>query len=517
VTPSTGASSDEVGRLLGSIGRLLGVELDKGPTRIDTASLTAAQSLRVASHISATLDVDLRPSDVPVSGSLRGLVEFAVEIARSPDAARRADRDPRSAAPLSHAQARLLLAEQLVPGAADANAVGAYVLDAPLDTDALRSGFADVLRRHPVLRTVYGWDEDGTPVQRAVENGAGIALDFKTGIAPDEEPQHIAERACAPWWDTPLDLEAAPPVRARVVPLDADRHLLCFSIHHVAFDGWSAWLLRRDLARAYSSRARGREPEWEPIPSYRGYIWWERDQLPRWEAADLPYWRKLLAVPAPPILPMSAAPEAPARERNVTLDPPMVAAIVEGGRRAHALPLSVLMTSVAEALGQRFQVSRVCLGTIFSGRFDREFHPVIGCFVNPVAVMVELQGGRTHEERLIHVTDSLFGALSHGRTPFDELVRILQPAARRHPWFQVLVLLHEIPALGRDVGDGVELAPVTVRAPRTSLDLVVEVMPQLEGGWLLTVRWRCDRLHDEVADALLDDVVASLRATGDCA
>src|SRR5436305_670278 len=81
----------------------------------------------------------------------------------------------------------------------------------------------------------------------------------------------------------PFGLTAAPLLRARLVRLDGECHLLSFVLHHIVSDGWSLDVLLRELAQLYTAFAeRAPSPLSELPVQYADFALWQR----RWLAGD---------------------------------------------------------------------------------------------------------------------------------------------------------------------------------------------------------------------------------------
>src|SRR5207248_1909943 len=118
-----------------------------------------------------------------------------------------------------------------------------------------------------------------------------------SAIEEADLPGAVAEAAAAPF-----TVGAEVPVRARLLALGPQAHVLVLVLHHVATDGWSTGVLARDLSQAYAARRDGAAPAWVPLPvQYADYAIWQRELLG--DAADpasllasqTDWWRDALA------------------------------------------------------------------------------------------------------------------------------------------------------------------------------------------------------------------------------
>ena len=145
---------------------------------------------------------------------------------------------------------------------------------ADLDVQALQGAIADLVKRHPVLRTSFRWQDREAPLQ-IVHRGADLAWhEADIGGEPDESA--ALDRIAASDLKAPLDLGRAPLMRLTLVRRRAG-YTLFWLKHHAVVDGWSMPLLYDDLLSAYAARLTGREPDLAPAPSFERYVAWLRD------------------------------------------------------------------------------------------------------------------------------------------------------------------------------------------------------------------------------------------------
>ncbi|MER7756257.1 amino acid adenylation domain-containing protein, partial [Kitasatospora sp. NPDC097643] len=198
--------------------------------------------------------------------------------------------------PLSFAQQRLWFINRL-EGADDSyNNPLVLRLRGPLNALALEAAVRDLVARHEALRTVFP-ERDGEPRQHIVEDVSGrLALTVHDCRA--EGPAAALAAATGRGFDVTTDL----PVRADLLRIAPEEHVLALTFHHIAVDGSSLAPLLRDLSTAYEARRAGRAPAWAPLPvQYADYTLWQRELLgaegdpDSLLARQLDYWRGQLA------------------------------------------------------------------------------------------------------------------------------------------------------------------------------------------------------------------------------
>ena len=153
--------------------------------------------------------------------------------------------------PSTEPQREVWLADRLGPEASLAyNESISLDLRGELDVAALRHAVREIPARHDALRATFA--ADGLTMHVANEAPVlEVPLHDLTTMAEAERDAALAaitERHVT----EPFDLERGPLVRAELVRVSADHHILVFTGHHIVLDGWSYWVLVKDLAALYA-------------------------------------------------------------------------------------------------------------------------------------------------------------------------------------------------------------------------------------------------------------------------
>ncbi|MGW0435007.1 MupA/Atu3671 family FMN-dependent luciferase-like monooxygenase [Micromonospora sp. NPDC003197] len=377
-------------------------------------------------------------------------------------------------APLSPAQRRLWLVEQMQPGTPAYNEAAATRLDGALDVPALRAALRDVVDRHAPLRTSYRL-VDGEPMQvvhreMAVEcpvvDRTGWAEQDAVRQALDEESQRR------------FDLVAGPPFAFRLLRFSATHHVLVTSFHHLATDGHSYGVFTRDLSACYRARSAGHAPALPPLPVTYPELARGRRIDAEQRAADLRYWRERLTPPAPTLmlptaLPRPTAPSAAGRSLFETIPPALTTEVNRFSRTAGVTVFSTLMAAFAVMLGRASGERDFVLGTGVTSR-DEQATDLIGFFVDTVPLRCDLTGDPTFAELATRVQRSVVDGLPYTGLPFDDLVRELDPPREpgRHPLFDVAVEYESGGAFAYDL-PGVTATPLPQGLAKAPVDLMV--------------------------------------------
>lgn len=458
----------------------------------------------------------------------RALLDQRVRAARS----RAAEGEPGDAVPrrpvgaqvTSFTQERMWLIERLSNGPAMYNVHEVFRLHGPLDVAALGHSLTELVRRHEVLRTAFP-EQDGRPVP-SVEPARPLDLpvtDLRAEPA-DRRTQLVLDLVHAEIL-RPFDLATAPLLRAALLRVDEDEHVLVVVVHHIAVDGWSMPLLWDDLSAMYRSRLEGREHELPPLRiQYADFAHWQRARLSGERLQrQLDYWSAQLSGLSPLDLPTDRprGPVRAGRGERITFTVPeeLAGRLRLLGRRHGATMFMTLLAAFQVLLARYSGQSDVAVGTPVAGRTRPELDPLVGSFINTVVIRTDLAGDPSFAELLDRVRRTAADAYAHQDVPFERLVQELRPARGldRNPLFQVMFAgLSDPTASLRLVGTEVERIEVDNGTAKVDLSLVIADGPAGPGGTTGTVAFDTDLFDRASVERLVGHYLRLLdAASGD--
>ncbi|MFJ6513261.1 amino acid adenylation domain-containing protein [Streptomyces sp. NPDC091406] len=405
---------------------------------------------RLASRIRSALDVTLSVRDVFEAATVAALARRVHHAGPAPEPLRPRPRP--TTLPLSPAQRRLWFLQQLHGVGADYTIPFAARLTGPLDVPALRAAVVDVMTRHESLRTVFP-ATDGQPRQHIVDvPDLPEPLSVTDATGTDDELRLYVEEMAR----TPFDVERDVPLRAGLLRLAPDQHVVVLVVHHIAADQWSARPLLTDLATAYAARTGGEAPAWPPLPvQYADFTLWQRETL-GWDdeaphpdgvvAAQLDHWRAALRdlpaeLPLPADRPRPPVPSHRGGFARFTV-PPAVHTAMRTLARTESTSLFMVAHAALAALLARTGAGRdIVIGTPVAGRHDTALDDLVGFFVNNLVLRTDLSGDPSFRDLLHRVREADLAAYAHADVPFEHLVDALAPhrTLSRHPLFQVML------------------------------------------------------------------------------
>ncbi|MCW6008140.1 amino acid adenylation domain-containing protein, partial [Micromonospora sp. CPCC 205371] len=381
--------------------------------------------------------------------------------------------------PLSFAQQRLWFLDQLDPGSAEYNLPAPGRWTGRLDVAALAAALGAVVARHEVLRTRLVTDADGVAAQ-VIDPPAAFRLPV-VDISGAADPVRMADELVAVDAARPFDLGAGPLIRATLLRLAPDDHVLALTTHHVVSDQWSTEILRRELAALYEAALTGGA---DPLPAlpvqYADFAVWQRAWLSG-EVLDgqLAYWRDQLA--GLPVLELPTdRPRPPVRSTDgavtrFAVSGPVADRLRAVSRDAGATMSMTLLAAFSVLLGGYCDTEDVVVGTPVANRNRAEIEGLVGFFVNTLVMRTDLSGDPSFAELVGRVRRTALAAYAHQDLPFEQVVDALvtDRDRSRTPLFQVSF---DYAQDGTGEPAGAEHGPVPVK-----FDLTATIGPANDG------------------------------------
>jgi hypothetical protein len=385
-------------------------------------------------------------------------------LARKADQALPGEREPvppirpapaGGAPPLSFAQQRLWLVEQLDPGSTAYLIRRAYRLEGPLRSEALRQALDAVVARHDSLRASFVSSDEGDGARQEVAPVARVPfVETDLSSLPPERRSVQASILAASEGNEPFDLGRAPLVRASLLRFGPNEHLFLLTLHHIVGDAWSIGILFQEIAIHYEAFLKGEQSPMPPLSiQYGDYALWQRERL-RGDVLQrqLSHWRRELegapdAFEVESDRPRPSKRTAGGERRSLAYPRSLAEDLKAAGRRQDATLYMTLAAAYAAFLSGYTRQEDILIGSPIAGRNLIEVEPLIGFFINTLVLRASLSGDPTLSELVGRMRERALSAYEHQDLPFEKLVEELRPArsSAYNPIFQVWFVLQNAP------------------------------------------------------------------------
>jgi amino acid adenylation domain-containing protein len=402
-------------------------------------------------------------------------------------------RDPARRVPLTSEQSQLWLHAELAPEMPLYNESITIHRFGRYDHAALEQALSEIVRRHAIWRTAF-IEQDGELVQK-IARPAPIALPIiDISDLPADQRDAEAVRLATEDARAPIALDQAPLFRARVVLLSETEHRLYLTLHHIIFDGVSIYrTLVPELATLVAAYERGNgSPLPEPALQYADYAVWQADQLDAaTEARQLAYWRGALAEPLPRLevagdRSRPAQPTHAGSMETFALPDHLIEELREIARAEGATLYMVLLAVFKAMLFRYTGDTDIIVGGVTDTRRRPELQPLMGYFLNTMALRSQPEGSMPFRDYLARVKAAVIGALGASDIPFNRLIRALDIKRGKgtHPLFNTLFSI-EPPVEPFPQGWDLTQMDVTVGAAKYDLYLELDERHEDKGGGMV--------------------------------
>jgi amino acid adenylation domain-containing protein len=353
-------------------------------------------------------------------------------------------RDQREYEP-SAGQRQLWFLDRLDPDSSAYNISFALRLTGTMDRCALELAIREILRRHEVLRTAIV-ERDGTPI--AIPSDVSCSLEYQSlKHLPEGDQEQAMHRVLKDEGRRRFNLATPPLLRALLIELRDDTHVLVVTIHHIAADGYSLKVFFEELLAFYQAFTTGVPPSLSELPvQYSDYAAWHAENFERnGLESEMRYWKEKLREPLavtelPYDRPRPANP-SPHGSRLIQLLPgPIWEKVRAFSQSVNTTPFVTLLAAYYLLLFRYTRQSDLVVGSASLGRARAEIDGLIGLFINNLVLRTNLEGDPKITELVERVRETVLAAFAHENVPLERLVEAVQPQrdAGHTPLFQTM-------------------------------------------------------------------------------
>jgi len=353
--------------------------------------------------------------------------------------------------PLSFSQERLWFIDQL-EGSVQYHVPAVLRLKGSLNREALAHSLETIVDRHEVLRTVF-LQEEGKAYQEIKPAGKWdlISVDGVDYAHDNDSLQKYLKQIIS----EPFDLTRDYMLRAHLINLGEEEHILTITLHHIASDGWSRSILVKEVVELYEAYTKNREPKLTPLPvQYADYALWQRKHVQGDVLNEkLDYWKNKLQDVAPLQLPTDYVRPAVLSNRGASKDffiDKKLSTQLQLLSQQKGTTLFMTLLAAFKVLLHRYSGQQdICVGSPIAGRPQSEVEQLIGFFINTLALRTEVNSDALFTKLLQKVRETTMEAYDHQDIPFEKVVEavVKERDLSRSPLTQVQFVLDNAPEI----------------------------------------------------------------------
>ncbi|WP_083330503.1 MULTISPECIES: non-ribosomal peptide synthetase [Pseudoalteromonas] len=402
--------------------------------------------------------------------------------------------------PLSYAQQRLWLIEQVQQGSMQYHMPASFKINGQLDITAFEQALQAIVQRHEVLRSIILPGSSGEQPEQLVNDQFNVPLQVVDLSSFDAHTQQQKwQELVAHAQQQPFDLSADLLIRVLLVRFTEQDHKVHFNMHHIASDGWSMAILVKEFIAFY--RHFSNESDYQlaaqyvqslPV-QYADFAHWQRQEKHQQSITQsLRYWQSQLR-DYPPLHQLPLDYPRPAVQQlsgdtlvqNLSIEQ---LAAIKLQCAQQGVTLFMWLHSVFSLTVMRFSQTRdVMTGSPVAGREHSELSNLIGLFVNTLVIRARADETMSFVDFLAQQKQVVLDAFKHQAVPFEQLVETLNPARDlgHQPLFQILFALQNNEVVDLTL-PGVEIAQLPDDGHNMKFDIEVNAIESASG---ISLQW----------------------------
>lgn len=411
--------------------------------------------------------------------------------------------------PLSFAQRRLWFLHKVDSNLTAYNMPSTFRIRGGCSISALERALNEIINRHEILRMRI-IESDGEPFQKMISPLTLTVPVIDLSQLPAEQSELEVHRLSAEDTRQPYKLEQAPLMRAKLLKLGEQEHVLMLNFHHIVCDGSSLVIFYRELAALYEAFLNDRD---SPLPSfviqYADYAVWQQSSLAEEVlGSQLAYWKRQLSNIAPLNLPKDSDRPSMQTFRGARLTKLLSEELTKGlkglSRHEGMTLFMTLLAALNVLLARHTGQEDIVVGSTIAGRNRSELDGLIGFFINVLPLRTDLSGNPTFLELVKQVREVCLDAYTHQDVSFEKVVEELNPQRdlSRNPLFQILFNMADTSERTLTL-PGCTVTKLSSSGPSAKFDIVIHA-PEINGRIELAMVYNADLFSERRVANLLD-------------
>lgn len=480
---------------------------------------------RIISRVKKAFNIELQVRDLflkPTIADLAVKVRYSQEggIFQAPPIKAVDSSKPQ---PLSFAQQRLWFLNKLDPGSAAYNMPGGFKFEGEVNIPLLKLVFEELIERHQSLRTNF-IEIDDTPFQ-VIRSTAELSLDGLLAVTDisglsDNAKALEVQRQLQNEVGYSFDLATDSLLRVRALKLSNKEYVLLVNMHHIITDGWSNGTLMSEMVSIYEAFRNGRPSPLAPLNiQYADFSAWQR----AWLTGDvlqrqIDFWQNTLQetpnLDLPFDQPRGATQTFNGAYKRIEFNAEISKKLAQLAKQQGASVYQTLLAAFNVLLHRYSGQQRFAVGTPIANRNRSELEPIIGFFVNTLAIATEFEIDESFSQQINRVRENTLDAYAHQDLPFERLVDELkiERDMSQTPIFQVMFNMVEAPSASLFKLPGLTFSPLQGAQETVKFDLMLDLTQQ-DGKVLGTLGYNTDLFFEKSISNMIDnfyDLVSGL-------
>jgi amino acid adenylation domain-containing protein/non-ribosomal peptide synthase protein (TIGR01720 family) len=402
-------------------------------------------------------------------------------------------------APLSFIQEGLWFIDKF-QGSVQYNVPGVLTIKGDLDKEILETVLQELVYKHKVLRTVFT-EKEGEVYQKVQE--LSWSLNFKEVANYQDAIEDIQTLI-----KIPFDLSKDYMIKATLLQYAQNEFVLGICIHHIVFDGWSAYLFLNEMRTLYEAKINGTISTLEQLPiDYIDYSIWERNYISgNYLSEEITYWKNQLEgieyLDFPTDFPRPTQQRFVGNRKTFDITPLLREQLANTSQTNGVTLFMTMLASFKVLLYKYTGQEDVCVGSPIAGRNHKELESLIGFLANTLALRTNVSSSEQFITFLQQIKETTLDAYLHQDIPFEKIVDAIgvQRETSRTPIFQIMFSMEEVPELTNLKMGNLLLNTQSIEQNTTQFDINVYMEDNGDRGMEFHVEYDTDLFTPNTID-----------------